>query len=117
MADLTVMTWNIQNLFPAGQGHGPATQQEYDAKVAALAEVIDAVEPDVLALQEVGPEQVLADLDAAGTIEFDHRLAGVADGRGIRVALLSPRRLSNPYRSHHLPAGSGSRSVPRPDLR
>jgi len=89
MADLTVMTWNIQNLFPAGQGDGPATQQEYDAKVAALGEVIDAVEPDVLALQEVGPEQVLADLDAACSIEFDHRLAGVADGRGIRVALLS----------------------------
>jgi endonuclease/exonuclease/phosphatase family metal-dependent hydrolase len=95
MVDLTVMTWNIQNLFPAGQGDGPATQQEYDAKVAALAEVIDAVEPDVLALQEVGPEQVLADLDAACSIEFDHRLVGVPDGRGIRVALLSPRRLSH----------------------
>jgi hypothetical protein len=95
MADLTVMTWNIQNLFPVGQGDGPATQQEYDAKVAALGEVIDAVEPDVLALQEVGPEPVLADLDAACSIEFGHRLVGVADGRGIRVALLSPRRLSN----------------------
>jgi hypothetical protein len=95
MADLRVMTWNVQNLLPAGQGDGPATQQEYDAKVAALAEVIDAVEPDVLALQEVGPGQVLADLDAACSIEFDHRLAGVPDGRGIRVALLSPRRLSN----------------------
>jgi endonuclease/exonuclease/phosphatase family metal-dependent hydrolase len=95
MADLTVMTWNIQNLFPAGQGDGPTTQLEYDAKVAGLAEVIDAVEPDVLALQEVGPEQVLADLDAACSIEFDHRLVGVPDGRGIRVALLSPRRLSN----------------------
>jgi hypothetical protein len=43
MADLTVMTWNIQNLFPAGQGDGPATQQGYDVKVACLAEVIDAV--------------------------------------------------------------------------
>ena len=61
MADLTVMTWNIQNLFPVGHTDGPATQQEYDDKLAGLAEVINAVQPDVLALQEVGPEQVLAD--------------------------------------------------------
>jgi hypothetical protein len=38
--DLTVMTWNIQNLFPVGHPDGPATQQEYDDKVAGLAEVI-----------------------------------------------------------------------------
>jgi hypothetical protein len=89
MPDLTVMTWNIQNLFPVRHGDGPATQQEYDDKVAGLAEVINAVEPDVLALQEVGPEQGLAGID------FDNRLVGSPDGRGIRVALLSPRLLSN----------------------
>jgi endonuclease/exonuclease/phosphatase family metal-dependent hydrolase len=95
VADLTVMTWNIQNLFPAGHPDGPPTPQEYNEKVAALADVINTVEPDVLALQEVGPEQVLADLNAACAIDFDHRLTGTPDGRGIRVALLSPRRLSN----------------------
>lgn len=95
MADFTVMTWNVENLFPVGHGDGPATQQEYDDKVAALAEVIDAVHPDVLALQEVGPEQVLADLNAACSIDFNHRLVGIPDRRGIRVALLSGRRLSN----------------------
>jgi hypothetical protein len=89
------MTWNIQNLFPVGHGDGRATQQEYDDKVAGLAEVINAVAPDVLALQEVGPEQVLADLNAACSIDFDNRLAGIPDARGIHVALLSPRLLSN----------------------
>ena len=79
MADLTVMTWNIQNLFPAGHGGGPATQQEYDDKVGAPAAVIDAVEPDILALQEDGPEQVLADLNGACSIDFDNRLSGVPD--------------------------------------
>src|SRR5262245_36302499 len=74
VADLTVMTWNIQNLFPVGQGDGPATQQEYDDKIAGLAEVINAVAPDVLALQEVGPEQVLADLNAACSINFGNRV-------------------------------------------
>jgi predicted extracellular nuclease len=95
VAELRVMTWNVQNLFPAETEFGPATQQDYDDKMAALAGVIDAVEPDVLALQEVGPEEVLVDLNAACSIDFDHRLTGVADGRGIRVALLSPRRLSD----------------------
>jgi len=51
------MTLNIQNLFPMGHVDGPATQQEYDDKVAGLAGVINAVEPDVLALQDVGPSR------------------------------------------------------------
>jgi endonuclease/exonuclease/phosphatase family metal-dependent hydrolase len=105
VADLTVMTWNIQNLFPVGHGDGPATQQEYDDKVAGLAEVINAVAPDVLALQEVGPEQVLADLNAACSIDFDNRLTGTPDGRGIRVVLLSPRLLSNRVDLTTYPAG------------
>jgi hypothetical protein len=37
VAELTVMTWNVQNLFPAGTEFGPATQQDHDDKIAALA--------------------------------------------------------------------------------
>ena len=70
LPDLTVMTWNIQNLFPVGHADGPPTQQEYDDKIAGFAKVINAVEPDLLALQEVGPEQVLADLERS----VQHRL-------------------------------------------
>jgi endonuclease/exonuclease/phosphatase family metal-dependent hydrolase len=95
MAALTVMTWNVQNLLPVGHDDGPATDGEYQAKLAALAGVIDKVEPDVLALQEVGPEEVLADLNGACRIDFDNRLVGRPDRRGIRVALMSPRRLTN----------------------
>ena len=45
-------------------------QQEYDDKVAGLAEVIDAAEPDVLALQEVGPSMrsLTSTLRAASTL-------------------------------------------------
>lgn len=95
MAVLTVMTWNVQNLFPVGHEDGPDSREEYEAKLAGLAGVIDEVEPDVLALQEVGPEPVLADLNRACRIDFDNRLVGIPDRRGIRVALLSPRRLTN----------------------
>ena len=35
--------------------------------------MIDIVGPDVLALQEVGPAQVLADLNDACAIDFDFR--------------------------------------------
>ncbi|MGH9261745.1 MAG: endonuclease/exonuclease/phosphatase family protein, partial [Acidimicrobiales bacterium] len=88
-----------------GHPDGPVTDEEYQAKLAALAAVIDAVEPDVLALQEVGPEQVLADLNAACTVDFDSRLVGSPDDRGIRVALLSPRRLSNRTDTQSFPDG------------
>jgi hypothetical protein len=99
------MTWNVQNLFPVGQADGPATQQEYDDKIAGLAEIINAVAPDVLALQEVGPEQVLADLNAACSIDFDNRLTGTPDDRGIRVALMSPLPVSNPVDITTYPLG------------
>jgi hypothetical protein len=93
--DLTVMTWNLQNLFPVGHADGPATQQEYDDKIAGLAEVINAVEPDVLALQEIGPKQVLADLNAACSTHNDRPLAGrysTALQRDSRVADVVVRR-------------------------
>lgn len=105
VAVLTVMTWNVQNLFPVGHPDGPDTDEEYQAKLARLAGVIDEVDPDVLALQEVGPDEVLVDLNAACRIDLDNRLAGIPDRRGIRVALLSPRRLSNRTDIQTFPAG------------
>ncbi len=106
MAQLTVMTWNVQNLFPIGSGDGgPDTTFEYEAKLAALAGVIDVVQPDVIALQEVGPERVLVDLSQRCAIDYDNLVAGIPDGRGIRVALMSPRRLSNRSDTMHFPPG------------
>ena len=105
MAELTVMTWNVQNLLPVGQEGGPRTDEEYRAKLDGLAAVIDRVEPDLLALQEVGPDQVLADLDAACATDLDHRVVGSPDNRGIRVALLSSRRLSNRADARNFPTG------------
>lgn len=105
MAQLTVMTWNVQNLFPVGHPEGPASRTEYEARLQALAAVIDDVAPDVLALQEVGPVEVLVDLSAACAIDFDYRMVGIPDSRGIRVGLMSPRRLSNRRDVEALPAG------------
>jgi endonuclease/exonuclease/phosphatase family metal-dependent hydrolase len=46
----TIMTWNVENFFSPK----PADQAAYDAKVTALADVVTAAAPDLVALQEVG---------------------------------------------------------------
>jgi hypothetical protein len=63
--------------------------------LAAPASVVDTVSPDVLAVQDVGDDDVVADLNAACRGRFPHRLTGTPDGRGIRVALLSTRALDS----------------------
>ena len=99
------MSWNVQNLLPVGAEGGPATPEIYRAKLAAVAAVIDGVRPDVLALQEVGGDDVLADLDEACAAAFPHRVAGVPDDRGIRVALLSSRPLTGRRDTTEFPPG------------
>jgi hypothetical protein len=48
-------TWNLQNLFHPGGGSGsPGDQDTNRAKLVALARTITTLDPDVLAVQEVG---------------------------------------------------------------
>ena len=49
-----IATWNLENLFRPGGDFGPKTNAVYDAKLDGLARVIDAIVPDVLAVEEVG---------------------------------------------------------------
>jgi predicted extracellular nuclease len=92
MTTLRLMSWNVQNLFEAGTPDGPKTAADFNAKIAALAAIIDGFEPDVLALQEVGSDAALAVLQQK-VPGLRHRVLGVPDPRGIRVALLSRRVL------------------------
>jgi hypothetical protein len=58
-------TWNLQNLFRPGGGSGsPGDEDAYSAKLDALARTISGLEPDVLAIQEVGDPAALQDLVA-----------------------------------------------------
>jgi hypothetical protein len=88
MPSLKVMTWNVENLFLPDAG-AQAEQQRFQTKLATLAAVIDREQPDVLALQEIGPDGALAALQGALATPMPHALAGEPDGRGIRVAFLS----------------------------
>jgi endonuclease/exonuclease/phosphatase family metal-dependent hydrolase len=86
---VTVATWNLENLYRPGGSFGPRTQEAYDAKLAALAKTVALVEPDVLAVQEVGDPEALDDLVGLLGGVWHTRLSAFPDSRGIRVGVLS----------------------------
>jgi endonuclease/exonuclease/phosphatase family metal-dependent hydrolase len=59
---VVVATWNLENLFRPDTDFGPKTQDVYEAKLAGLGRVIGAMQPDILAVEEVGDPEALADL-------------------------------------------------------
>jgi endonuclease/exonuclease/phosphatase family metal-dependent hydrolase len=103
----TAMTWNVENFFPVGNASGPTTKAVYGKKLAYLAKTITAVAPDVLALQEVGGPSCLADLQnkLGGPYKYS-AISQYPDIRGIRVALLSQRRLRAITHTHTFPPGA-----------
>lgn len=101
-----MLTWNVQNLFAAGTEDGPPTPEAFDAKLASLAEVLDAQRPDVAALQELGPPEVLAQLQDRLAHQLPHQqLSAHPDGRGIRVGFLSRLPFQAPVQLHPLAVG------------
>lgn len=90
MAPFTIMTWNVENLYRAGTPFGPPTQDEYEAKLGRLADAIVRLDPDVLALQEVGSLEALDDLVALLNGRYPHqKFSAHPDIRGIRVGFVS----------------------------
>jgi endonuclease/exonuclease/phosphatase family metal-dependent hydrolase len=66
----------------------------YQRKLAVLSETLLALSPDVVALQEVGSPEAIADLQHALRGEYPHAtLSDRPDPRGIRVAFLSKLHL------------------------
>jgi endonuclease/exonuclease/phosphatase family metal-dependent hydrolase len=99
-----VGTWNLENLFTPGHEAGPATQTQFDAKANSLAATITTMDPDVLAVQEVGDPQALqAVMDRVGG--HWHIETAAPDGRGIRVGLVSKTQLSDVSQIDGYPAG------------
>ena len=97
-------TWNLENLFGPGDAAGPRTDADYQAKLSALARVIVAMGPDVLAVQEVGDVDALTDLaDRAGG--GWHLETAEPDRRGIRVGFMSRLPLTEVGQVRAFPAG------------
>src|SRR5688500_4487653 len=96
-------TWNLENLFLPGSPAGPTTEEAYRAKLAALADTIAALDPDVLAVQDVGDPTALDDL--AKTVGgYPHTATAAPDGRGIRVGLLAKLPLLDVHQVATFPA-------------
>lgn len=89
MASLVVATWNVENLFRPAASASAQVQARYRSKLALLAALVRDMGPDVLALQEIGAQDALADLQLALGGDYPHRAAASPDARGIRVGFLS----------------------------
>jgi hypothetical protein len=87
------MTWNVENLFRPKQEEEEEVKQHYRSKLELLADVIGRLDPDVVALQEVGGkdgDEPLEDLQEVLGGSHPHRaLSAFRDGRDIQVAFLS----------------------------
>ena len=86
---MIVATWNLENLYRPGGEFGPRDEAAYDAKLGALATTIQAIAPDVLAVQEVGDPAALDDLTARTGGTWHVALSTRPDERGIRVGFAS----------------------------
>ncbi len=98
----SVMTWNVENLFPPGSfvsptSGSPVTEEHFNAKLKFLADFITGLDqkPDVIALQEIGGQDNsdLRSIEALQALlggEYSHRaISPFPDGRHIRVAFLA----------------------------
>lgn len=93
MPAFTATTWNVENLFRPAATAPDADHQLYQAKLGLLAATIETINPDVIALQEVGGLEPLADLQQRLPAYEGSAASIFPDDRGIRVAFLSKRQI------------------------
>ncbi|HTJ84533.1 MAG TPA: endonuclease/exonuclease/phosphatase family protein, partial [Polyangiaceae bacterium] len=104
---LRVATFNLLDFFePDRDEHRAAAE----AKLAFVARELGRAGADVVALQEVGSEALLARLldEHAAALGYAHRVIGSGDRRGIRCAIVSRRPLV-----HHAVLEAASIPFPR----
>lgn len=100
---MIVGTWNLENLFRPGTEGGPSGAGAYEAKLTALAGGIDALAPDVLAVQEVGDPAALDDLVDRLEGTWHVATSDLPDERGIRVGFVSRPALTDVEQVHAFP--------------
>jgi endonuclease/exonuclease/phosphatase family metal-dependent hydrolase len=106
--NFSVMTWNVENLFPAGHDPGSETPEIFEQKLQNIAHVIlDEIQPDVVAVQEVGGAGPFHTLQQHLNGRYPHaRLSAHPDPRGIRVGFLSRFPLEEVDELFDVPAGA-----------
>ncbi|MBE9080484.1 endonuclease/exonuclease/phosphatase family protein [Romeria aff. gracilis LEGE 07310] len=105
----------IPNLFRPTAEAGPDDPAKYEERLDSLAQVIRDLDPDVLAVQEVGGPEPFEDLVAALQDQYPHqRLSTNPDRRGIRVGFLSKLEIAASDELVQFPE-AGLPTVPRLD--
>src|SRR5215210_338300 len=106
MTTFKAMTWNVENLFRPDQDATREEKERYQEKLPLLAGVIGELSPDVVALEEVGGDGALEDLQTALDGAYPHReVSAFPDGRGIRVAFLSKHEVEEKEEVVEFPEG------------
>jgi endonuclease/exonuclease/phosphatase family metal-dependent hydrolase len=100
---VTIGTWNLENFFRRGSDGGPKTKGEYTEKLDALSVVITELAPDVLAVQEVGDPEALADL--ADSLGGPWKTELAMPDSGIGVGFLSRSALTKVEQFKDFPEG------------
>jgi endonuclease/exonuclease/phosphatase family metal-dependent hydrolase len=109
MVTFKVTTWNLENLF---RPEKDSDQPPYDQKLQQSASVILNLAPDVLAMQEIGSPESLADLQAVLQDQYPHQaISNFPDRRGIRVGYLSKLPIDESVDLYEFPK-NGLASVP-----
>ena len=91
---LTVMTWNVENLFVPGQHADALPQVEFDAKLDLIGGTVQLLDPDVVAFQELGT-QALGALQVRLDPAYPAAHESIPDPRTIRVGILSKHAFVN----------------------
>ena len=88
---IRIGTWNLENLFKPPNPFAPKTEEEYQAKLDALASAITRMDPHVLAVQEVGDPVALGELAdrVGGTWHIETAAPETGTAHTIRVGVLS----------------------------
>ena len=92
----SVMTWNVENLFVPAANDPQNQRDRFDQKLALLAATINALSPDVIALQELGPRALGRLQNTLGSGAYPAAHEGVPGDRGIRVGVLSRLAFQGP---------------------
>jgi endonuclease/exonuclease/phosphatase family metal-dependent hydrolase len=114
----SVMTWNVENLFPPGSfisptSRTPVTEEHFSAKLNFIADFIAGLDkkPDVIGFQEIGGQtnddlRSIEALQARLGGEYPHRsISQAPDSRRIRVVFLSRLELRVPKDITTFPPG------------
>jgi predicted extracellular nuclease len=111
MVIFKVMTWNVENLFLPSKQSGPKTEAAYQEKLKSLSDVILAIDPDVLGVQEIGDAEAFDALNSLLKNRYPHSYVSRSLDSRIRVGFLAKLKIEEQEEIADLPIGGISKII------